>query len=75
MQDLNEEPTNKNIEHNKAGWTKLVRLETKAAAELVSAGEFDKEMTKESCEKRESHIRNDINQSFTSFMKRQHQVT
>ena len=32
-------------------------------------------MTEESCEKRESHIRNYINQSFTSCMKRQHQVT
>ena len=48
---LNSEET-KNIEDNKAGGTKLVRLETKAAAELVSAGEFDKEMTGESCEKR-----------------------
>ena len=33
---LNSEET-KDIEDNKAGGTKLVRLETKAAAELVSA--------------------------------------
>ena len=44
---LNSEETN-NIEDKKAGGTKLVSLETKAAAELVSAGEFDKEMTEES---------------------------
>ena len=66
---LNSEETRKK-ENNKAGGTKLVRLETKAAAELVSAGEFDKEMTEESCEKRESHIRNDINQSLSSCMKK-----
>ena len=71
---LNSEET-KNIEDNKAGGTKLVRLETKAAAELVSAGEFDKEMTEESCENIGSDIRNDTTQSFTSCMKRQHQVT
>ena len=56
---LNSEET-KNIEDNKACGTKLVRLKTKAAVELLSAGEFDKEMTEESCEKRESHIKNDI---------------
>ena len=45
------------------------------AAELVRTGEFDKEMSDESCENRESDIRNYTNQSFTLCMKRQHQVT